>query len=585
MNRTDRPASWRFAATARGPFLLVLTLVLTVASEAPAVEPVEQLRQVLRTPCYDVAARDQAIKDGLAALRTPADLRRALALTEWRDRHPDEDLAACDRTNKAVLTERFVRLVRAVLRRGDPEATLATLDLLTEMAGTARANGDPPGPAAQFGSDLALLMRTGPQPVRGAAARTLGQIDPELSSATQALGELLTSTDPAQRQAAVEGLEGLLQSVTQAAARPGTSGAGRAHPRDVVETAVLVLPVVGRGLNDWHPGVRRHAVGAVGLTAASLARMISDPIAADAVAGPDGQLLRQEVAAERARLRPLILALRQQGPALVQAMRDDNVEDRLQTAKALEELAHARVRWLRQQDAVGSSDEVDDPLLLGLRIAIPVLADLTADSDLRLRRTALDVLELLGPLAVPAAPALARALNDRDRFVRWAAVRTLGGLGPSVARTALPSLTRLLQDPDLDVRLAAATALERVSPKVPAQVITVGAPEPVRSPSGNTLPALLRSLKTGDPEIRVAAIHAIQGMEQDARPVTPALREALSDADPRVRRAAAEALGALGPLAGSAVEDLRRTLKDSQADVRRAAGDALLNILGAANVP
>jgi HEAT repeat protein len=247
---------------------------------------------------------------------------------------------------------------------------------------------------------------------------------------------------------------------------------------------------------------------------------------------------------------------------------------RLQAQKALEELAHARRGWAR-----GGGTE--DPLLEGLRAAVPALADAVGDPDLRVRRAALDVLELLGPVGSPAAPALAQALNDRDRFVRWSAVRTLSGLGPVALPWAAPGLTRLLDDADLDVRLAAAGALERLAPAgTPPVVRTIAAGyEPATPLARTALPALVRSLRAPDAEMRVAALRTLRSLSADARPALPALCEALADPDERVRRSAAEVLGGLGLAARDAVGELRTALADSSPAVRRAAGDALLNIL------
>ena len=48
------------------------------------------------------------------------------------------------------------------------------------------------------------------------------------------------------------------------------------------------------------------------------------------------------------------------------------------------------------------------------------------DPNPRSRLAAVEALETLGDAARPVAPALVRSLQDPDRFVRWAAARTLG---------------------------------------------------------------------------------------------------------------------------------------------------------------
>src|SRR5207249_1816191 len=62
-----------------------------------------------------------------------------------------------------------------------------------------------------------------------------------------------------------------------------------------------------------------------------------------------------------------------------------------------------------------------DPLLEGLQELLPVLQAQLGHPNVQVRLGAIEVLETLGDLAVPAAPALIRTLRDPNRFVRWAA--------------------------------------------------------------------------------------------------------------------------------------------------------------------
>jgi HEAT repeat protein len=179
------------------------------------------------------------------------------------------------------------------------------------------------------------------------------------------------------------------------------------------------------------------------------------------------------------------------------------------------------------------------------------------------RRAALDTLESLGPSAAPAAAALVGALADRDKFVRWAAARTLGRIGPVKGVTAMPALTLLLTDPDLDVRLAATVALEHWG--VAAQP---------------AVPDLCRIVRATDPELRLAAIRALGAIGgPEGRLILAELTAATADPDTRVRQLAIQTLGQFGPLARDAVPALRWALRDEDAQVQKAAGQALLNIL------
>ncbi len=203
-----------------------------------------------------------------------------------------------------------------------------------------------------------------------------------------------------------------------------------------------------------------------------------------------------------------------------------------------------------------------DPLLKGLRSALPGLAAGLKDRDVRIRLASLDVLEEMGPDAAPVASAVLEATHDPNLFVRWAAARTIGKLGPVEVKRGVSELARLISDEDLDVRAIAAHGLERYGPAARAAV-----------------PALTRAVNVGDSEIRVGVMRALDGIGPDAKSAIPAISRALSHSDYRVRRTAAEVLGHFGPLAKSAEPALRRALSDNEPDVRQAASDALLSIV------
>src|SRR5262249_3700834 len=112
----------------------------------------------------------------------------------------------------------------------------------------------------------------------------------------------------------------------------------------------------------------------------------------------------------------------------------------------------------------------EDPLLEALRAALPALAAGVSDPDPRVRLASLDALEPMISEGRPAAPALVKALDDKNRFVRWAAARTLGRIGPVPGVDAVTPLVRMLRDPDLDLARGAALALSRYGPAARAAV-------------------------------------------------------------------------------------------------------------------
>jgi len=207
--------------------------------------------------------------------------------------------------------------------------------------------------------------------------------------------------------------------------------------------------------------------------------------------------------------------------------------------------------------------EGQDPVLQGLQRAIRALAQALNDPRVDVRLAAVEALETLGDDAAPAAPMLTWAMTDPDRFVRWAAARTVGRMSPDKLNIpdVVRNLIRMVDDPDLDLRVMAAESLDRLGPPAKAAV-----------------PALARATGKGDAEIRRAAIRALTGIGTDAAPAIPDIAAALKFSDVRVRRAAAEALSQFGALAKPAESDLSQALNDEDAEVRRHAADALLKL-------
>jgi HEAT repeat protein len=220
-----------------------------------------------------------------------------------------------------------------------------------------------------------------------------------------------------------------------------------------------------------------------------------------------------------------------------------------------------------------------------LASAVPALVASLRDEHVRNRLAALDAIEAIATRpelartlaqdlgAAPAAEiarAVTRALSDPDRFVRWAAARTLGEMAPlgdvekaeSVEQGAVRGLARLQYDNDPDVRMWSAQAVEKYGKAAQAAV-----------------PALAQAATNrGDLEARISAAHAIQVIGGHPEAAVPALAENLGASNVRLRRAAAEALSAYGAEAAAAKPALNRALFDSDPEVRRIASEAMLKI-------
>jgi HEAT repeat protein len=525
--------------------LICLLLGAAIAAAAPP-DHVAGLRAALGEPVRDLAWRDRVVRDWLQAPHGLSELGRALVLREWRDEDVDPDIAAVDRRNRAALQERFQKAARAVLDHGDPLSQEAAADLLAELGVQARTVGSRAGIGSAFGPDLARLTRSPDTRIAAAAARALGRVNPDPDVALPALNELLGGA-PASRAAAAHALDDLMAVCSVAVYVRGPTDVPVTR-EEALGLAQALIPVAGRALHDPNAEVRRCGAEALRRTTVLLRGLIERPCS-DAPPG-------QPAPAGDAGVGPPVLALRAEGSALIGAFGDPDTEVRHLARETIGELANLR---LRLREAGG------DPMLPeALEGVLLLVAKQVTDPDVETRLAAVGVLETLGPAAAPAVPQLIRAAGDKDRFVRWAAGRTLGGIGQSAGPEAVTALARLLADREVDVRLIAARALERYGPTAAPAV-----PELIRA-----------ALPDGAGEVRLAALRVLERIgSPEATPALAVLETALSDPDARLRQAAARTLGSLGPAALPVTDALERARNDSDAEVQRAAAEALLRVL------
>lgn len=159
------------------------------------------------------------------------------------------------------------------------------------------------------------------------------------------------------------------------------------------------------------------------------------------------------------------------------------------------------------------------------------------------------------------APALLRALADRDRKVQLLARQTLDEL--AVARQQLARYAR-----DNGLMLAAA-----IDPgTAPGNIRPAGSADPLLEGLRVTLPGLAAGVADPDARNRLKAIDVLEKMGPAAAPAAPVLVHALGDDDHFVRWAAARAVGKIAPAAADrAVPALTNLLSDEDSDVRLAA--------------
>jgi HEAT repeat protein len=161
-------------------------------------------------------------------------------------------------------------------------------------------------------------------------------------------------------------------------------------------------------------------------------------------------------------------------PALVRSLTDPDRFVRWAAARALGKMAPADAesavpalaRLLSDSDldlrlAAATALDLYGP---EAKAAVPALAESVSNGDAESRIAALRALEGIGGAADAAVPAIARAMIENpDVRVRRTAAEVLGRFGPR-ADQAIPALRKALDDPDTSVRKAASEALLNIKP-------------------------------------------------------------------------------------------------------------------------
>jgi HEAT repeat protein len=589
-----RPLVALFSAPAGAGALAVLLAGLAAPpARAQQFDPVEDVRTALQGQFgiegnkAAIEARRNNLKAAAERLVSIGDMRRALALTEWRDNDIQfsPNVAAVDREIRADIAKRFTKVIDDVIASGDATTKVAAARMLGEMGSSIRGLGpnDTFGLGRTFTPQLVSLLGASEPQVREEAARALGKVNPEPKPAVAALTKTLKQDPPAVRRAAAEALADLVSTSVQLR-KKGRSQSGQPSVDFKKEKELLValmtevVPAAGQCQKDSDAIVRRGGLSAIVQVGAAFTDLILDP--EDATKMPVAGLKpenwskydKETVAKARGLLDeeaklfgPLEAALKDQGDALAAALKDSDMDTRVLARQALELIGSARQRLIRRDASVPrdvGTPAMPDVLGEALKPGLLVIAKRVADPDPQVRTATIYFLETLEDGAAPAVPYLVVALSDEDRFVRWAAARTLGRIGPAHTDVSVPALARLLtREEDSDVREVVANTLRRYGTAARASA-----------------PALIALIGAGESEAREAAIRALVSVGADPKAAVPALQSALRSNAPNVRKAAADALGSYGPAAAAAVPDLRMMLDDEDGTVRIAVADALLSI-------
>lgn len=245
---------------------------------------------------------------------------------------------------------------------------------------------------------------------------------------------------------------------------------------------------------------------------------------------------------------------------------------------------------------------------------VPVAGRGTADADPQVRRLSLEVIRRAGTLLndlvldledwqqlqrqqrqgdqtdfslVPDRKPGPAELAQIEAYVK-AVKEERAMLAPleQVLAAAMANVGRSLANPDAAISRAACEALEAIPPgrrRLVSKAATITAfakDPPAEDPLGPELRKLVPALAalTSDKEVtvRLAALYALEELEEDAAQAVDALIKALQDTDPFVRWAAVRVLGKMAPkAAAAAVPGLASVLADENGDVRVTAAAAL----------
>ncbi len=585
---------------------LILGAVVLAAFFAPgavqAQDPVDRLREALRIdpssirikPDPSIVAKHegmiQSAIDELEKSKSITQLRRAYFLPEWSDYQfwllLNAGMGKKDKDDKkAPPIDQHVKLgnlLESALKSAavDPSADkrLALALLLAEMEAAPQVgNVTPKEKFARRLTQAVCILAKDQQnlAIRHAGLHALGRITPVAAQAFPVLADVVQKdVEIGPRRLAAHALSDL---------------AGNARALDAAERLstiemVVSTAVLGLRKNDDEE-VRGYCLQAIEQSA----RALLDYILEYPTLEEKG---KRKLVAD---LKPVLDAYQSANADLVGTLAAAQPKLRLASLQTLDHVSVVRLKILRLLGEVAPGTErtqlfdefkTPDPLAekapgqkdSSTRLVEAVGSLLAPTGDVRQRRGAIAVLEMLRESAEPAAAAITRALQDPDRFVRWTAARSVRNLSAKsfANQTPVDALAGMAADADPDLSRAAAEALE-----------TIGfAAQDAGKILGRVVANAAEDYRRWDVETRVAAMKALVSIRgKAAQDAMPDILAALADDDVRVRRKAAETLGRLGRPAGDekladrVIAGLTAALGDeTDSEVRLNISEAILSV-------
>ena len=564
----------------------VTRAIATLGDSAPEAV-VKALSQAMRDDSWYV--RDMAIHSCLILFKTAGDATPALvetAATHYTEDTIDilQDVLARVRATRQVMPE-LVRLLKhenpLVRRFAAAELSDLDADAKPGVPALVEALADP-RPEVR-GNVAVALSGIGPD-ARAALPALLGMLrgDPELRLRRRA-AEAIASIGQAERSVVVD-LTAALDSGDDRLSAAAASALGRLDP-----PPVAAVPALVRALGSAHTDVATAAARALGrigaparkaepalrplLRHADALLRFNAAVALMKIAPPDQEALDTIIEGELVtggRLRELGDRARPGVPALVHALKGENVDRSVAAARALASMGAAADAAVPElvSALTSKSPEVRRTAAAALGAIGPkaeegveALAHALDDSDEDVKFSAAEALGKIGPKAKGAESALRALVGHKDRYLRHFAISALGSMGQAAPETAA-LLVRVLRDPESGVQEDAARALGRLGVS-----------------SEQAIDALAQALGDRRGDVRAAAAEALGRLGPAAQAAVPALLGALRDRrNSLVRAMAAEALAQVGARSAEAIDGLVSALRDPNGDVRVAAIQALIRL-------
>jgi HEAT repeat protein len=563
-------------------------------------DPVEVLKSTVQS--LQVGAQSPEVTDyyrklmlqRVKALKTVDELTRALSLDEWKpDKEVfDKEIKKINLEMRQFVADRLVQEVQRIIQKGDPNARLAVANYIAEIGPNIPAVNpdDKAGFARTLTPEVIRLTRDPDLGVRQEALRALGNLNAKIKDAAPVFREVL-ERDPevGPRRLAADGLAQMIRVVAHLEKKVRNVAGIEATKAELLETLEVAIRTVGVGIRDADTEVRVVSLNTITAAAQAVGgtKLVEDAYRSRDFP-PVGQLLTdfqkkdieqkyKDVERELDDIRPVIQVLREQNANIRFALQSPSPLVQLAVLHTLEDVGiiRARIRYRVRSLPIVTDERSGlkrdptkmltgmDPLDDVVARDLEIIASYLKNGDLRIRRSAAKVLEVIEEDSIKVINPIVASLRDPDRFIRLNALKTIGYFPPAKVAPFVTNVAALLEDQDFNVRNQAAFTLEALG-----------------DGAKDALPTVARAILRGDAECRVAAMHVLQKMSSSySKSAVPSLIECLSDFDVRVVIAGCKTLDVIGPPALSAVPTLRNLLGHEEENVRRAASAAMLSIL------